>query len=409
MIGLAAETNRGCLVTDEESLGRSFDPLSGVNLFRYDLEHFGQVLPETRSRVCDEQLSYLAEGIDRAARTTFMFQRQSDDLVYFNKASWRPYTSMVTTGLKTAEHEAAEDPRKQFLADRAQTNLYHAYKMRQLQPGQKMFWGSVYPRAEAQRYGAAFIESCGFFPNREMGFLYCATCRNDGCVILESQTIDRSDEEAFEVALQAVASRAEMELDDVVAVHDQVLSQKYGGYFYAGRREAELHENAWKQMLAHGDVIDYLLHGLDSLANQELSPDHLEEATKRHIYGVWALFKKRLDGTAFALVTALVDNVGYLANQVWLRDQTQQAFQEFASRGHVLVGCGGTIEILLGEADIMSASGEAVLSAIFGGKGGYDKYGSLSFKCTEGHANIRPHGKLIDKCQHRGCKGKVKC
>lgn len=38
-----------------------------------------------------------------------------------------------------------------------------------------------------------------------------------------------------------------------------------------------------------------------------------------------------------------------------------------------------------------------------------DQYGPLTFECTEGHKNTRPRGKLIDMCQHKGCKGSVGC
>lgn len=38
-----------------------------------------------------------------------------------------------------------------------------------------------------------------------------------------------------------------------------------------------------------------------------------------------------------------------------------------------------------------------------------DMYGPLKFECTEGHTNRRPRGKLIDKCQHKGCTGSVGC
>src|SRR5581483_7383968 len=39
---------------------RSFDPLASVKMMRFDLECFWYVLPETRQRACDEELSYLA-------------------------------------------------------------------------------------------------------------------------------------------------------------------------------------------------------------------------------------------------------------------------------------------------------------------------------------------------------------
>jgi hypothetical protein len=53
--------------------------------------------------------------------------------------------------------------------------------------------------------------------------------------------------------------------------------------------------------------------------------------------------------------------------------------------------------------------GENPQHAFGGATIGEDRYGPRKFKCTEGHWNIRPYDKLIDKCQHKSCKGKVKC
>lgn len=47
---------------------------------------------------------------------------------------------------------------------------------------------------------------------------------------------------------------------------------------------------------------------------------------------------------------------------------------------------------------------------VFGGEtAGEDRYGPLKFQCTAGHWNTRPYNKKIDKCKHKGCKGKVAC
>lgn len=54
-------------------------------------------------------------------------------------------------------------------------------------------------------------------------------------------------------------------------------------------------------------------------------------------------------------------------------------------------------------------SGESPQRAFGGATIGEDRYGPKKFKCTEGHWNTRPHNQLIDKCQHKGCKGKVAC
>ena len=95
---------------------KSFDVLASVNMMRFDIEHYGLIQGETRNRIKDEELSYLTEGVGRAARTTFILQRQNEDIVYFKNGEWRPYIGMLLTGQTVAHSEAEADPRRQFLA-----------------------------------------------------------------------------------------------------------------------------------------------------------------------------------------------------------------------------------------------------------------------------------------------------
>jgi hypothetical protein len=352
---------------------KSFDPLASARMLRYDLANFGQVLPETRERVMNEELSYLVEGIGRAARTTFVLRRQESELKLFDRGQWRSYSGMLMTGLKIAKDEALKDPRRQFLAERAREDLQHAYQMQGLQPGQQYVWYSAYPHQEAARYGEAFIKNCGFVPERKMGFLYRASCNEDGDIVLESQTLDRSDGEAFEAAMGAAEHDAMADMDTLVRTYDGTLAKKHGERFYAGRRGAEMENNAWQELRQQHDLIEYFLDKLEVLAAAKLPEHELERNIKKHIYGVWAAFKRRLDTKAAAPDVVWKNNmpVGHWA---MLEQEVSQAFNQFAREGRVLVGCGGSVSMLGGEENVLNAEGKDVFDAIFGGKNTSETY-----------------------------------
>ena len=388
-----------------ERVGKSFDVLASVRRFQYDLGHFGEILPETQEQVCNEELSYLVEGIDRAARTEFCLPRVGGDLTYFSEGTWKPYMAMLYGGREVAHNEAAKDPRKQFLADASVNDIAHGYHMTKLQPGQQYMWCSPYPYDVAARYGNDFVKSCGLSPERQMGFMYRAICNQNGDVILESQTVDRSDEEAFAVAMDTATQDPNATMDELVRTYDTVLSEKQGGQFYAGRRDIEMDKNVWQQVLVQYDLIRYFLDGLEALARQPLDGDSLVQRVKTHTYGVWAAFKERLDGKAPA-VEKMAGSVP-VAYGMLVEREVAGAFSRFAAEGRVLTGCGGSIEMLRGLAEILVADSMDVYAAIFGNGKSEDKYGSLEFKCSKGHHNKRPYGKLLENCQK--CAVSVRC
>lgn len=393
---------------------KSFDILASVNMFRYDLDHFDRVLPETRGRVCDEELSYLSEGVDRATCTKFALKREGNDLTYYKNGRWQSYTAMLLEGKEIADLEAQADPRKQFLAEDAVNDLYHMYQMRKLRPGEQHVWSSRYRKDIENKFGEQFMRSCGRYPDREMGFLYRASCNEMGDVILESQTVDRSDDDAFAAAADAAAQNPEISMGGLVHAYDDVLAQKHGGDFHAGRRDAEIDENAWSIILAQKDLIHYFLSRLEAIAAGPLQGHALEESAKKHIYGVWAAFKKRIDGESAQYIPQYDAEGGMpVAHYAMVGLEVYNAFVEFASEGRVMIGCGGSISILHGEKDIMDASPADVFAAIFGkGKGedsGPDGKGPLIFRCKNGHLNRRPLGKLITECKIKSCKNSVGC
>lgn len=349
---------------------KSFDVLASVNMLRVDLLAHDRILPETRERILDEELSLIAEGMDRVARTEFPLQRRDNDLTYYKNGNWESYTGMLLIGRDVAIKEAQADPRKRFLADDAVRDLQYGYKMRALKPGEQLVWASPYPHDVADRYGDDFMRACGRFPDRKMGFLYRAYCADNGNVILESQTIDQSNDEALAAALDSPNA----DMDTMVDAYDSVLERKHGERFYAGRRDAEIRENVWNTVRDQRDLVEYFVYKLEAIARSPLRGQELETATKKHIYGVWAAFKKRISGDSQMYRPPRDMKAGFPAVHMALMDaEVMGAFNDFVSRGVAMVGCGGRIEMLQGLDDIMNAEAEDVFDGIFGKKGSSNK------------------------------------
>jgi hypothetical protein len=360
---------------------KSFDSLASVRMLRYDLATFGRVLPETRERVMDEELSYLVEGIGRAARTPFVLHRQAGELKLFDRGQWRSYSGMVITGLETAKDEALKDPRRQFLVERAREDVYYAYQMQKLQRGQQYVWHSSYPHRESARYGETLMRDYGFMPERKMGFLYRAYCSEDGDILLESQTVDCSDEDAFAAAMSRASADPSADMDALTETYDGVLAEKYGERFHAGRRGGEIQENAWQFLRRQADLIQYFLNKLEALAASPSGGEMLERAVKKHVYGVWAAFKQRLDDNRSTPEIIWKNNMP-VSQWALLEREVTGAFNQFAREGRVLVGCGGAISILAGGENILKANGEDVFDSIFGKKGD-DEPGDCEFTSKE--------------------------
>lgn len=79
-----------------------------------------------------------------------------------------------------------------------------------------------------------------------------------------------------------------------------------------------------------------------------------------------------------------------------------QQFKNKASKSASVSGCGGGSAKSELDADGQKTSH---LDRILG----KDKFGRRWFRCDNGHLNIRPKNEKIPKCQHSGCKAKVKC
>lgn len=378
---------------------KSFDVMASVNMFRFDLENFGTVLPETKQRVYDEELTFVAEGIDRPLYTKFDLKEESGQLVYFNNGQWQPYKSSLIKGLRTAKREAEQDTRKTFLANNALRDLEMLYRMEGLEPGQSLKWYTPYAYKEEELYGADFLkQECGLQPARKMGIINWASKNSDGSVTLETHSVDNSNAQAFEAAM---CSQDDTDIYDTVAVYDNKLSQDYGEEFYAGRVKGEIpEENAWDVLKDNSDLVDWYLGEIEALASMP-NAFQLEKEKTLLTFGFWGAIKKRMDNSSRLITNDLkfADSFVPASSEV-IAEEVRRATLDLASKGEQLVGCGGSVSVdSLSELDPDKAR-----DAVFGG----DKYGSRKFNCPScGHENTRPHNKLLDKCN--SCKGDVTC
>lgn len=315
----------------------------------------GYVRPEIRQRVYDEELSYIAEGINQPLSTEFQLKRVGDELVYFHNGQWRPYLASLVQAVAVYEQESKADRRKTFMLERAAEDLRIGYRLAGLMPGQKLRWKSSFPQKEQELYGQKLISDLGFQPDRQMGFLYEAEASADGSLLLHTMSVDNSDEEAFAAALAA---------PDMRAGYDAKMSQKHGGQFKAGRRPSESlsEENAWTTVSNCRDLLeDFYFTKIEELAGRtDMSRAELETAKKRLTYGVWAALKERIDHGALLNDQSAGDFGGYSYGSI--QQEVDSAYSSFASRGEVLFGCGGAIR---GEAATLQSSARDVFKSIF--------------------------------------------
>ena len=342
----------------------TLDIVASINMLRRDIADHGTILSETLDRVKDEELSYIAEGIDRHSHTSFTLRHHNEKgLVFFDKGEWRPYLGTLVTGLKVAEKEAESDYRKSFLVEMAAEDLETGYKMQKLEPGQSMVWYSAFPEQAHGQYGSDFMIDLGFQPKRRMGFIYKATKNEDGSVTLDSHTVDNSDEEAFAGAMQSAENDSGADIETLVRAYDGRMFLKYGKEFRAGRSsdDALTEENAWDFVNRHEPLFNYYFSEIIKLAYSDLSGKALRRAKERLTYGVWARTKELLEEEDLGLRTSYANDVSFYEQEQQIARDVENAHRNAAARGDIMTGCGGSLR---GESD--ESDPDKVFAAIFG-------------------------------------------
>lgn len=327
---------------------KSFDPLAAVITIRYDINAFGQILPETREQIYNEELTFVAEGINLPLRTEFEIKEVDGEQVYFTRGEWRSYDSMLETGLEAAKIEAAADPRKLFLVDWAVRDQCIADRFKDIKPGESIAWASPYPYDEEEKTGPTFLEKeCGLQPKRKMAFLYRASRSENGRLFLESHSVDNSDDEALQAALQE-AQTPDHNMHSMLAANDAKMSEKYSGEYKAGREAGgEVEQNAWDIIQQNGNLVKSYFSELEELAYSGLEGAALENRKNRLTYGFWGAIKLRIDKVQASPVLAYSQLDYHTAQQGVAQAELQRAFNHFQAKGEQLIGCGGSLSFSL--------------------------------------------------------------
>lgn len=329
----------------------SFDLTASVNMFRYDLKNFGEIQAETHQRVYDEELTFVAEGIDRHCYTTFTLQdNQKDGLVLFKEGKWQPYRGMLLTGLETAKKETKNDYRRKFLEDWAVRDLQIGFALEELKPGQVLNWNSPFAEEESQLYGKRFMLDCGLQPERRMGFIYRAQRDADGSVTLESHTVDNSDTDGFAAVEQLLENDPEANITSQIEAYDDAMLKKHGREYEAGRLKGKDDGiNAYNFIETNKQYVDYYMDEITALAKSQLEGESLKTAKKDLTYGFWASLKELLneqrpapDNTAFYNPNP-IQHQDLSRNQIAFR--VSQAYTRASERGEVMAGCGGSVSV----------------------------------------------------------------
>ena len=378
---------------ESESSIKVFDLTSSARYMCYDLLHntYGEgVLPETKQHVLRQELTLIAEAFDANTRTTTEMRRGHDGkFVYWCNGKWSPYASMLDGGQLAAEKLVADEPDFSFMLEWVEKDRENALQMEALTPGERYTWYSSFPHEAhgrlSKRYGSKCADEMlieqGLNPERQMGLIYQARCCEDGRVVLESQTIDNSDEDAYNWAIYQAKTDPNLSLDGIVQAYDEVMNDKDpSGDYYAGRAHEDRDRDAWQFIDKQHDLKAYLLEELEGIAKSrvynEITGEEFEFRCKYLIYGLWGLFKERFaqnhEGQEAAFATTDYHDLSVISQQAHLeslRRESHSVVDKLIQRGAILIGCGVSVSMTREDLvrTVVDSSPNTVFSSIFSG------------------------------------------
>ena len=419
------------LVLDQAANGVETLPIATDELARRRSanQYKGHVALE-RLKAYDDATTQFAELVDGSMRTEFELTLIDDDLYGRDGRSMGEVTEKALTDAKEA---AKKNPALWFEVGRRSTEREEYLEMLAMAKGEgpnTMIVTSDFPHAlkEAKK------DVGGYNVTRQQAMERAITRPKVGILRMHSQTLDGSDRKALEAIdeefgfkthdgellgqrrrFDLSADEQAVIMDRIVGVYDKRMSTQHGGEWYAGRRPAD-YRNTYEFVCQQRDLLDACV---DLMLTNKL--------TKNMMYDMAATMQARFEKNKTTKIEPIqntdmssIINAEFISwaartftNQGALYQEIQMAGQSARKAGKSFSACGST---LTSEGEDSSVESQ-LEAAGYGSKtnmlekygAGSDRYGSRKFKCSNGHSNIRPHNKLIDKCQHAGCEAKVKC
>lgn len=356
-----------------------FDELASVHMLQEDKALYGEVRPETWEQVINEELTFVAEGINAPMRTQFTLKQTSEGLV---DDRGTPLMRALDRGVYAAQLEVQRDPRLAFNARRAVLDRLEGQAIEEMmQHDDVNTIVSCSPFAEEayRAHGAELVESIGMQPKRQLAFFRIYQKLSPTELRVTSLSVDNSDLEVFagvfnELGVsipphtssdEFIGYRYQDSLDHVNQellpdrlrfLYDQYLGQKHGREFNAGREKTE-EVDVWQFIEAQQDLIEYYKLRLDALTDGEVTVRNKRELT----YSFWATLKERLNRGGNALhQPRYVDNE--VVHMALLEQEMNISFARVAARHEAIVGCGGKIGI---DSDLLELDSANAFGSIF--------------------------------------------
>jgi hypothetical protein len=424
------EANVVSLEKSAEQL-KVFDELASIRMLRQDIERFGFVSAETWQQVYNEELTFVAEGIDAPLKTSFTLQNGEQGLT--DERGTR-LQDALTRGLLAAEETAFGDSRYWFNVRRAVAEYEEGQAVQRMMDepsgANTIISFSPFPEEAYRQHGPEVLKSIGFQPDRLLGFIRIYNKKSDRELEVVSLSVDNSDLNAFRGTANwlgksipedadsgdYLAERIELDLNPkqradiaslTLAAYDGTMSELYGGRFLSGRPHNN-DRDAWTFIQAQKDLVEHYMDELELLARQDGSVS-IEEKNKL-TYGFWAALKDRYKKPN---VPSSTHEHGRLSTDqiISIQAEISQAYNRAAERHEKMIGCGGSIGV---SSNLAELSPENAMSSIMDDKkdGSSESWTWKTGICKVGNCPSRPSNTKVGPCsvcktcQHLFDKGK---
>jgi len=360
-------------------------------MFRSDIEQYGTVRRETYAQAFNEELTFVAEGLDAPLQTRFTLYNSELGLV---DERGTPLQEALKRGEWAAEQAYQRDSRLGFNLSRAIHDFHEGQLVQQMadSPYGETTIVSVSPFCEEAyaKLGGKMVENLGFRPDRLMAFVRIFNKLPDGNVEVLSISVDNSNLEAFRGVLGSLGVdvpadtlsddflgyRAHLSINHheqkilpaaVIETYDSMMQSIYKKDFRAGRQAGEERE-AWQFITEQKDLVEHYFDRLEEIARQ--SPDDLEQKRKL-TYSFWAALKARMSSAEkqrtvmYAAQNVVAQNPNIQKHM--LNQEMNRAFVNASAKHEKMVGCGGSISFGRNK-DLLKESPENAFSSIFGGE-----------------------------------------
>ncbi len=376
-------------------------------------------------RIRTDTETWLAETLNGNMRTSFEFSFDGEELYGEDGGA---LTEVFDDSIQEAEIIAQQNPGLLFelrrrLIERGELEDMKAMGRGELQTNEGERANTIVVISDfPPELMDAPADVGGYNTSRKQTMMRVITLEDSGAIKVTTQSLDQSNRQALEAVYGALGKQPEGGellpqrvnlaltprgqpnlINNLAGVYDASLQQQHGGAWYAGRRPAD-DRNTYDFVHNQQDLVDWF-------TNEKLvDPAGAEKLRFKVAATAEARYDRYLKGyetsqqVPGAMTLDSLITVEQIAVGKGLHTEMVYAERRAVSLGKTYSGCGASVSAE--ETDDLSISDQ--LSTLgYGNKSGSDRYGSLKFKCQNGHENERPRNKLINCC--KTCGVSVKC